>query len=116
MQEHRQYSSVDNVRVTGEFSEGLVPGTTAFWAENFHDASTASWSYHLDSFQHSTVDIPAGGYTDFIETGYGHSSGATAYDQANGISISIAPDGSWQVVIDVLRCPVRPASAATTTN
>ncbi len=99
-QSHVEAVTVDQVRVTGQFSSGLAPGSVAFWAENFHDDSTGSWSALTHSFHHETVDIPAGGFIDFESVGIGQSSGSTSYDIQGGLSISVEPTGQWSVQVD----------------
>ncbi len=99
-QSHVEAVTVDQVRLTGQFSSGLAPGLIADWAENFHDDSTGSWSFNSHSFHRETVDIPAGGYIDFESVGYGQASGATNYDVQGGVSIEVSPTGQWQVQVD----------------
>ena len=69
-------STADQVRVTGQFSSGLAPGSVAFWAENVHDDSTGSWSAFTHSFFRQEVNIPSGGFIDFESVGVGQSSAA----------------------------------------
>ena len=93
-------STADQVRVTGQFSSGLAPGSVAFWAENVHDDSTGSWSAFTHSFFRQEVNIPQGGFIDFESVGIGQSSGSTSFDIQGGLGISVEPTGQWSVQLD----------------
>jgi hypothetical protein len=99
-QSHVEAVTVDQVRLTGQFTSGLSPGVLADWAENFHDDSAGNWSFNSHSFHRETVDIPAGGYIDFESVGYGQASGANSYDVQGGVGIVVYPTGQWQVQVD----------------